>query len=222
MKLLLTEFNHALFLTDSGVQNDFTSIPLEDVEDILPDYESLTLLEPSYKKVQKTTSEIRDIVLDGGTLYKVLNEHGAVVMLLLPPNQKTFDEALKEEIVAIENKEQLEAEMTERRRFLFLKTRKGQLKLDMCTIDVLEGAGNYSYIFTNEMDRYITRGNLSQLSRILPPDGFVRVHKSFIVNIERIELVKTDSLIVGDRVVPIGKSYRNDLKKVIKKIQQGF
>ena len=59
--------------------------------------------------------------------------------------------------------------------------------------------------------------NLKTIESQLPPDLFVRVNKSYIVNKNHISLVESDNLHIGKRQVPIGERYRQDFfDRVIK------
>jgi DNA-binding LytR/AlgR family response regulator len=45
----------------------------------------------------------------------------------------------------------------------------------------------------------------------LPEDDFVRTHRSYIVNLDRIEALEDNSIVIGEKYIPIGASYKEAL-----------
>jgi DNA-binding LytR/AlgR family response regulator len=50
---------------------------------------------------------------------------------------------------------------------------------------------------------------LSNLSKQLPDELFVRIHRSYVVNLTRVDEVAENHIVVSERAIPIGKSYRD-------------
>lgn len=99
---------------------------------------------------------------------------------------------------------------------VFVRADRKFVKLYLKDIDVIEGLKDYSIIHTNG-DKTITAMNLKTIEGQLPPDLFVRVNKSYIVNKNHISLVESDNLHIGKKQVPIGERYRQDFfDRVIK------
>jgi len=71
----------------------------------------------------------------------------------------------------------------------------------------IEGLQNYVTIFTIK-EKYITLLTLKQLEENLPERSFLRVHKSFIISISRIDRIEGNEIFIGQSAVPIGKTYR--------------
>ena len=55
--------------------------------------------------------------------------------------------------------------------------------------------------------------NIKGILEKLPDDRFVRVHKSYIVALDKIQSAKGRSLMIGDKEIPIGLTFRDDFKK---------
>jgi DNA-binding LytR/AlgR family response regulator len=49
----------------------------------------------------------------------------------------------------------------------------------------------------------------------LPENKFARVHKSFIVALEKIDAVHADQVMIGDTAIPIGRVFKNEFQKKI-------
>jgi two-component system LytT family response regulator len=56
--------------------------------------------------------------------------------------------------------------------------------------------------------RIIVLQSLKALESSLPPDQFIRVHRSYIVPIDKIRLLDGNQVKIGDKLLPIGRSYR--------------
>ncbi len=76
----------------------------------------------------------------------------------------------------------------------------------------IEGAGNYMTFFTREK-KIMSLLSMSEVLDLLPDGRFVRVHKSYIVNKDNIDIIEKHRLIINKQPIPIGITYRNtDLK----------
>lgn len=98
-----------------------------------------------------------------------------------------------------------EAEAPLRR--LVVRDGEDYLLLDVAEVDAFEAAGNYVRIALPER-RHLVRGTLSEYERTLDPEAFARVHRSTIINLNRIERVTPEPH--GDFTVTLrgGKRYR--------------
>lgn len=56
---------------------------------------------------------------------------------------------------------------------------------------------------------------VTELLRILPPERFLRVHKSYIVAIESILKIERHQLVLAKTTIPIGESYRESVERVL-------
>lgn len=93
---------------------------------------------------------------------------------------------------------------------LFLKTGYEQLKVMYEDILYLEAAGNY-VCFVLKDKKVMSRLTFTEATGLLPSDRFVRVHRSYIVSVNRIEKVERHQLSIGNDKVPLGEAYRQDL-----------
>ncbi|MES3016587.1 MAG: LytTR family DNA-binding domain-containing protein [Bacteroidota bacterium] len=61
--------------------------------------------------------------------------------------------------------------------------------------------------------RYLTHMTMKHLCELLPPQTFVRVHRSYIVNLQKITAIKKAQLEIGEEVIPLGDLYKGSLEK---------
>jgi two-component system response regulator LytT len=91
-----------------------------------------------------------------------------------------------------------------------------QLKTD--DILFIKALADYVIIKTTT-GKYITLSTMKEMCDALPKDKFVRTHRSFIVNMEKIHLIKGSSITITDNnvqfTVPIGRVYKKALKATL-------
>jgi len=101
--------------------------------------------------------------------------------------------------------------------FIFIKgdTKNKFIKVDYNEILYIEGLKNYVSVYTANQ-RIITYQSLRELETQLPHPPFYRVHKSYIVSIEKIKMIDGNALYIGDQSIPIGDTYREDFFKIVR------
>ena len=98
---------------------------------------------------------------------------------------------------------------------IFIKTNSHIVKLFTDEILWIEALGNYVNINT-ESGKHTIHSTMKALIQKLSGNNFVRVHRSFIVNIEHVSAIQGNILVVKAKIVPIGKTYRKALMQSIK------
>jgi two-component system, LytTR family, response regulator len=91
--------------------------------------------------------------------------------------------------------------------FLFVKTENRLQKVFFHDILFVEGQGDYLRINTPK-SRIMTLQKFSRLQDILPDEQFFRVHKSWLVAIDKIDSISRNRIRIGDTYIPISESYR--------------
>lgn len=98
--------------------------------------------------------------------------------------------------------------------FIFVKTEYKIQKIYLNDILFIEGLKDYISIYTNA-ERIITLQSMKKIDEALPNHQFVRVHKSYIVALDKIESIERSRIIIGDKVIPIGDTHRDYFFKMI-------
>lgn len=98
--------------------------------------------------------------------------------------------------------------------YIFVKVETKMIRVELDDILYIEGLKNYVSIFT-KTQRIITLQVMKQLEEILPPNRFVRLHKSFIVAIDKINAIERQEVHIKDRVIPIGITYQEHFFKLL-------
>ena len=98
--------------------------------------------------------------------------------------------------------------------FIFVKTEHKIQKIYLDDILYIEGLKDYISIFT-KTERIITLQNMKKMEESLPAKSFIRVHKSYIVAIGKIESIERSRIQIGEKIIPIGDTYREYFFKQI-------
>ena len=99
--------------------------------------------------------------------------------------------------------------------YFFVKADHEMIKINFQDLLYVEGCKDYVKIYCKNR-RVMTLGTMKAMDDLLYPSNFLRVHRSFIVNLDKIESVVGNSFRVGDAIVDIGKSYRKSVLELVK------
>ena len=102
--------------------------------------------------------------------------------------------------------------------FIFVRADNKIIKINFNDILYIEGLKNYISIYTTTK-RIITLQNMKTLEEVLPSSRFVRVQKSYIVNLEKIDTIERQRIFIGDNSIPIGESFAQNFFSIIGKNQ---
>lgn len=100
--------------------------------------------------------------------------------------------------------------------FIFVKADKKLIKVNYDDILYVEGLKDY-VIIKMATSRVITLQTMKSLESKLPSGIFKRIHRSYIVNLDKIKAVVGNMVEVDKKHLPIGKNYRDQLLKIINK-----
>ncbi|MXV17540.1 LytR/AlgR family response regulator transcription factor [Hufsiella ginkgonis] len=98
--------------------------------------------------------------------------------------------------------------------FIFVKTEHKIQKIYLDDILYIEGLKDYISIFT-AAERVITLQNMKKMEEVLPSHRFIRVHKSYIVSLDKIDSIERSRIQICDKIIPIGDTYRDYFFKLI-------
>lgn len=134
--------------------------------------------------------------------YKV----NATGYLLKPFNYIEFLEATekaKQLLLPTKNKE---VEIPD---YIFVKSEYKQIKIFLNDIIYIESMKDYVKIFlTSQSSPIVTLLSLKKLNKELPKENFMRVHRSFIVSLEKIEIVEKNQIVFGKQRITVAEPYR--------------
>lgn len=95
--------------------------------------------------------------------------------------------------------------------YIFVRIKMGLLeKINHSDIRYIEANGDYVKIFTT-LKMYYIHSTLLAITTLLPSEMFYRCHRSFTVNIDRIDKIEDDCACIESVAVPIGEQYKKEL-----------
>jgi two-component system response regulator LytT len=106
--------------------------------------------------------------------------------------------------------------------FIFIKgdTKNKFIKVNYDDILYIEGLKNYVSVYT-ATQRIITYQALRELETELPQPPFYRIHKSYIISIEKIKMIDGNTVYINDQAIPIGETYKEEFFKVVREGKKG-
>jgi DNA-binding LytR/AlgR family response regulator len=101
-------------------------------------------------------------------------------------------------------------------RHIFIKSNKKMVKVYFRDILFIESIKDYVKVKTDKIE-VISNQRISGMEEILPKDSFLRIHKSFIINLTRIDSFSNSFVEINKKELPIGRLYKNEALKVLMK-----
>ena len=100
---------------------------------------------------------------------------------------------------------------------IFVKVNSVLEKIALTDILLIEAAVDYVFIRTSRT-RYMVNTSLNSILNKLPKKDFIRVHRSYIVRIDKIVSIDGNTIVVSDQFIKIGRSYRKEFMQRISPI----
>lgn len=100
--------------------------------------------------------------------------------------------------------------------YVYFKVDKKMIKTKMADVLYIESIKDYVKVKTPDKE-IVTQQKISYLEESLPREQFLRIHRSFIVNLEKIDAYSATDVEIGKHSIPIGRNYKNDVMKILAK-----
>ncbi|MCP9199564.1 response regulator [Gramella sp. GC03-9] len=100
---------------------------------------------------------------------------------------------------------------------IFVRHSTSMVKVSIADILYIEAERNYCRIFTSNKEHLLVI-TLKEMDKKLPAKHFMRIHRSYIINISKIQEVATTHIVIGRKAIPIGKSLKKELLKRLQTI----
>ncbi len=96
----------------------------------------------------------------------------------------------------------------------FVKCDSKMVKLNLLDLNYVEALGDYVRLITNDK-KYTVLSTMKAFDAKLPNDMFMRVHKSYILNLKKVDRIEKNVAYIGELNVPISRTYKEQLKQRI-------
>jgi DNA-binding LytR/AlgR family response regulator len=127
-------------------------------------------------------------------------ELGVIDYLLKPIRFERFLKAVNR-LIEKKSPEKIET-------YFFVKSDGNQYKINFSDIHYFEAFGNFVKIHIGDKT-ILTSSTMTELLNRIPSNVFLRVHKSFILNINKIDKIEGNRIFINKQIVPIGNIYRS-------------
>ncbi len=128
----------------------------------------------------------------------------AVDYLLKPFTQNRFEQAVHKAIHMHEYKKQQAAGGQQ---YISIRADYSVHRISLADIRYIEGLDDYLKIHLDGAKPIVARMTMKAMSESLPQTAFMRVHRSYIIPLARITMVRNKTIHIGDAQIPIGGSY---------------
>lgn len=105
--------------------------------------------------------------------------------------------------------------------YIFIKTEYRMQKVNLSDILYIEGQKDYLLVKCKDF-RIMTLQNFKNMEERLPAGRFIRVHKSYIIAMDKIESIERNRIKIGDKLIPVGETYKKEFYKIIEKKGTGL
>jgi DNA-binding LytR/AlgR family response regulator len=94
---------------------------------------------------------------------------------------------------------------------IFIKTEYRVQRIDLATIDYIEALRDYVAIHTGT-GKVLSLESMRHMEELLPEEQFIRIHKSYIINVRKIDYLERGRVVIGKEYLPIGDTYKEKVK----------
>lgn len=141
-------------------------------------------------------------------------EYESVVDYLLKPiTLSRFEKAIKKlNSTSIINSKKTKTNIPENVDYLYVNVERRLVKINIKDIYLIEAKGDYINIKT-ESKNFIVHSTLKKIEDKLPNSLFLKIHRSFIINVSEIIDIEDNSVLIKKNVIPVSRSNKSELMK---------
>ncbi|MCX6232695.1 MAG: LytTR family DNA-binding domain-containing protein [Bacteroidetes bacterium] len=186
-----------------------TSIDLAFLDIQMPDINGMQLAHKIDSKIMIVfTTAFENYAIEG---YKV----NTIDYLLKPFNfEEFYDAVIKAKNMFIAKNE---ASISSNKQYIFIKTEYRIEKIEFEDILYIEGLKDYVKIYLqNQINPVLCLISMKSISETLPHQQFMRVHRSFIVNLSKIKTIERSRIIFGNTFIPVSDNYKEQFRDFVR------
>lgn len=103
-------------------------------------------------------------------------------------------------------------------RFVYVKSEYKLVRVPFDIVLYVEGVKDYvKFYFTENRKPVMSLMNMKTVEDSLPRPQFLRVHRSFIVNMVKVDMIERSRIVIGDTFIPVSESYKDIVQEYIDK-----
>lgn len=137
-------------------------------------------------------------------------EHDVVDYLVKPISYARFLKAAQRALELATTRTDAEPAAADTSEFTFMKVDTKLVKVIFDEVRYVEALGDYVHVVTGQ-SKLIVYSTMKAVEEKFPSGLFVRVHRSFIVNMKRVQAIEDNSIIIDNKHIPIGQTYTREV-----------
>lgn len=94
--------------------------------------------------------------------------------------------------------------------FIFVRSDRQMYKIFFKDILYVKSMENYICLYT-EKEKFVIRNTMKHMIDSLPSSMFLQIHKSYLINIEKIDMINGNQIIIGDEAITIARNFRDEV-----------
>ncbi len=98
--------------------------------------------------------------------------------------------------------------------FFFVSMQKKKVKISLREILYIESQREYVKIVT-ESNTYTVKMPTHEIEGLLPPKDFARIHRSFIISLNKVTFFTAEEIGIGNASIPVGRNYRDSIERLL-------
>lgn len=128
--------------------------------------------------------------------------------IMKPIRSERFTSAIHKAWIQLNYKEKKDSDaLSPASDYIFVTSNYALIKINLHNITHIEGLKDYVKIYTTDQQSPIlTRMTMKSIEEKLPPETFFRAHKSFIISIAKIDVIRNQRIQIGNHLIPISDS----------------
>jgi two-component system, LytTR family, response regulator len=139
-------------------------------------------------------------------------DYDATDYIQKPITKERFNAAVKRAVTLHELKNETQDEEKEH---IYVKSNLKNLKIYTNKIKWVEAFGDYVKIVTDENESHLVLSTMKAFEELLNKEKFIRVHKSFIINTDKVERYNSKFVEIGTNQIPLSRHKKEDLSKMV-------
>ncbi|SMG48046.1 LytR/AlgR family response regulator transcription factor [Arenibacter troitsensis] len=198
---LVAQYSNAIE-ANNGIKNNEIDLIFLDVE--MPIINGFDLLESLENPPQV-------ILITGKPDYALKAfDYDVTDYLYKPISNSRFESSIKRAVARHEQTRNVSAD----EEYIFVKSNLKKRKVVLNDIKWVEALGDYIKVVTNE-GNIVILSTMKSFEKQLPQDKFLRIHKSYIVNLEKVEKFNSKNIEVEGRQVPLSRNKKTELMEAL-------
>ena len=162
----------------------------------------------------KNPPKIILVTVDKNFALDAFNYNCIADYLVKPIEEERFNRAIKRISIKKETPLPTPALPDNSIKEIYVNIDKRLIKIDISTINFIQANGDYILIKT-EVNNYTVHTTLKKIEEKLPKSSFIKIHRSYVINVNKIIDIQDSTVLIGKELIPVSKNNRSLLMESI-------